>query len=168
MLLNGGDEESKTYDVQGVKEKLMEYRETEKEIDSQIERLERLQAKMYGVGSPQLSDMPKPTGVAGDRISGLIAQKDELESKIRKMINDHTDQRNRIESLVCKLRKADQKTVIRMRYLDGEKWCDISEVLFSSRDDYEGKEDNYLRTVGNIHGRALLNIAKLIDKENQG
>ncbi len=161
--MNGGETESRRYDVQGVKKWLSEYRETEHEIDNQIERLERLEAKMYGVGSPQLSDMPKAPGITGDRISGLIAQKEELEAEIRKTISEHSAMKDRIESLCKQLRKSDQRAVIRMRYLDGEKWVDITEMLFRNKEDYMERSDAYLRTVGNIHGRALLNIAKLLD-----
>ena len=156
--------ESNRYDVETVKNWLREYREIELDIENQIERLERLEAKIYGVGSSQLSDMPKARNPVGDRLAILLSQRDELEEDIRAMMASRDEQKAKIESLCKKLRRSDQKAVIRMRYLDGEKWTDITKMLFGKREDFEKREDSYLRTVGNIHGRALKNIAKQLNK----
>lgn len=158
--MNGAESEAKRYDIEAVKKWLKDYRENELDIENQIERLERLKAKIYGAGSSQLSDMPKSRSVAGDRLTIMLAQKEELIEDIKDRMAERDEQKEKIESVCKKLRKADQRAVIRMRYLDGEKWMEITKMLFRSREDFEDKEEAYLRTVGNIHGRALKNIAK--------
>ena len=51
--------EEKRYDVAAVKERLNEYREKERDIDNQIERLVRLVTKMSSVGAQTITDMPR-------------------------------------------------------------------------------------------------------------
>ena len=72
--------DEKRYDVAVVKERLKTYSENQRDIDNQIERLERLITKMNGVGAQTISDMPRAKGVVGDRIADMVSQKDDLES----------------------------------------------------------------------------------------
>ena len=147
-------------EVAYLKERLLTYTYNEREIDDQIERLERLKLKLYGTSSKELTDMPRAPSASLDRIADLEARKDELEQKIRDMINSQQAERDWIESKVCKLKNPDQRAVIRMRYLDSEKWVDVCELLFGGKEDFVGKEDSYLRRVMILHGKALLNIVK--------
>lgn len=149
-------------DAQGVKTRLQQYREREREIDNQIERLERLEAKLYGVGSPQLTDMPKASSPAGDKTVALIAQKEELDGLIRELVKEQTRERGWIEDILTGLTRSDEKAVIRVRYIDGEKWTEVSDLLFGSADDYEDKRDSYLRRTTKLHGQALMNMAREI------
>ena len=75
--------EEKRYDVAAVKERLNEYREKERDIDNQIERLVRLVTKMSSVRAQTITDMPRSQGTDGDRIGKLVAEKEELEADIR-------------------------------------------------------------------------------------
>ena len=54
--------EEKRYDVAAVKERLNEYREKERDIDNQIERLVRLVTKMSSVGAQTITECPDPRG----------------------------------------------------------------------------------------------------------
>ena len=51
--------EEKRYNVTAVKDRLNSYRENARDIDNEIERLERLISKMSGVGAQVISDMPR-------------------------------------------------------------------------------------------------------------
>ena len=82
--------EEKRYDVAAVKERLNEYREKERDIDNQIERLVRLITKMSSVGAQTITDMPRSPGSDGDSIGKLVAEKEELEADIR---SDEQDQK---------------------------------------------------------------------------
>ncbi len=82
--------EEKRYDVAAVKERLNEYREKERDIDNQIERLVRLVTKMSSVRAQTITDMPRSQGTDGDRIGKLVAEKEELEADIR---SDERDQK---------------------------------------------------------------------------
>ena len=51
--------EEKHYDVEAVKQRLIDLRDLRREIENQSERLERLETKLVGVGAQALTDMPK-------------------------------------------------------------------------------------------------------------
>lgn len=163
MNLNPMDD--KQYDVSAVKKRLNRYREKERDIDTQIERLERLESRLTGIGSPVISDMPKAHGAADDRLVNLIAEKDELESKIRLDIKAQNRSWHEIEDFLDMLTKSDEKAVIRVRYHDRESWSSVAKMLFGKRADYLEKEGSYLRRVHKLHGSALVNLARAIDSK---
>lgn len=49
--------EEKHYDVEAVKQRLIDLRDLRREIENQSERLERLETKLVGVGAQALTDM---------------------------------------------------------------------------------------------------------------
>lgn len=155
--------DEKRYDVAAVKERLKTYSENQRDIDNQIERLERLITKMNGVGAQTISDMPRAKGVVGDRIADMVSQKDDLERVIREAIEEQSREWKRIEKILNQLRKVDERAVIRMRYHDGEGWSEVTKMLFGRKDDFEEKEETYLRRIHKIHGAALLNMARMSD-----
>ncbi len=158
--------DEKRYDVDAVKRRLIRYREREKDIDNQIERLERLQMKMESVGSPVITDMPKTISPSHDRIADLVERKIELEDSIRNDVKFQSDERKFFENILKAIIKSDERAVIRMRYFDGARWDDVVDMMFGGKEDFLGKEDTYLRRVHKIHGTALLDIARYIE-ENQ-
>lgn len=155
-------ENKERYDTDAVKYRLIEYREREKDIDSQTERLDRLEVKIRSVGSPTLSDMPKSPSPPQDRTTALIADKIDLENDIRQAIAEQRKEKEAIETILRKLRHSEERAVIRMRYFDGASWNDVVDMLFGGKDDFLGKEDTYLRRTHKIHGSALLNMAIII------
>lgn len=155
--------EEKRYDVTAVKERLNEYREREREIDNQIERLVRLVSKMDGVGAQEITDMPRSPGSDGDRLGKLVAAKEELESDIRSDEEAQREEWKRIEAVLAKLKHSDERAVIRIRYHDRESWSAVAEIIFGTVDDYADREATYIRRVHKIHGSALLNMAKIME-----
>ncbi|MCD8105227.1 MAG: hypothetical protein LUF35_09565 [Lachnospiraceae bacterium] len=97
-----------------------------------------------------------------DRIGAVLAQKEELSGRIRSMIEAQTNLRHEIERCVGQLRSADEKAVILMRYVDNEKWADISQLLFGGKEDFLDREDSYLRRTSKIHKRALEDLAEIM------
>lgn len=156
--------DEKKYDVEAVKNRLVEYRERERDIDNQIERVEWLEMKMTSIGSPTISDMPKAASPSHDKIGSMIAQKEELETCIREDIKKQESERAEIEAILKKLKHSDERAVIRMRYFDGASWNDVVDMLFGAKNDFLGKEDTYLRRTHKIHGSALLNMAIYIEE----
>ena len=150
------------YDTDAVKYRLIEYRERAKDIESQTERLDRLEMKILSIGSPTLSDMPKSPSPPQDRTTALIADKIDLENDIRQAIAEQRREKEEIEIILRKLRHSEERAVIRMRYFDGASWNDVVDMLFGGKDDFLGKEDTYLRRTHKIHGSALLNMAIII------
>lgn len=155
--------EEKRYDVAAVKERLNEYREKERDIDNQIERLVRLVTKMSSVGAQTITDMPRSQGTDGDRIGKLVAEKEELEADIRSDERDQKEEWGKIEAILSKLKHSDERAVIRIRYHDRESWSTVAEVIFGNVEDYLDREGTYIRRVHKIHGSALLNMAKIME-----
>ena len=96
-------------DVGRVKDRLLGYRETEREIDNQIERIENFEDKMLRVSSPEISDMPRSPSPSFDKTDRMVARKLELEAKVRKLIEHQENERRWIESVLSKMDKANGK-----------------------------------------------------------
>lgn len=158
--------DEKRYDVEAVKARLYEYRDIAKEIDSQSERLERLKAKMYGVGAQAITDMPRTPSPDFDRTAGLIQQKEELEREIREAVERQRSEREYLEDVVKHLRRSEERTVIRVRYFDCANWNDVVDLMFGDSPDLLEKEDSYLRRVYKLHGQALYGMAKYIEEND--
>lgn len=154
--------------IKALKERLMDYRDREREIDNQIERIDNLRDKMLSIGSPELSDMPEPNGVARDRIGELIAHIDELERQVRDLIRFQGNEREWIEKKLTHLKKADDRACIRMRYIDVMSWPKVTLSLFGCNEDYMQRKDSYIRRTTKIHRRALAKMAEQITEGNGG
>ncbi|MCD8051276.1 MAG: hypothetical protein LUE89_06315 [Clostridiales bacterium] len=150
--------------TENVKQWLLRFLDGEHAIDVQIERLERLEARIEGTGSPNLDGMPRGSP-NHDRVASMLAQKEEFENKIRSMITAQADRRRMVEQYVDRLRKPDEKAVIEMRYLDGERWKDISQMLFGSKADFADREDSFLRRTTRLHERALINLVAVMGQD---
>jgi len=148
------------YDTNTVKEWLITYREKSRELFCQNERLERLEVRMVGVGAMTITDMPKAPSIQGDRLADLVSLKIELEESIGHGAEEQKLMRDRLEYVLGQIRSANERAVIRMRYIDGEHWDKISELLYANRDDYTDHAESYLRQVYREHGYALYHLAR--------
>ncbi len=154
-------------DIRALKERLMDYRERERDIDNQIERIENLDEKMRSLQSPELSGMPHAQNVINDRIGKMYAEKDELEHEIRDLIEFQSSEREWIKGILSHIKKADEKACIQIRYLDVESWGKVSLSLFGTNEDYQERRDSYIRRTTKLHGRALMDMAAYL-REQQG
>lgn len=155
------------YAVGAMKERLLRFRDMEREIDNQIERLERMESKMTAVGAQVLSDMPRSPSVSNDRMAGYVAQKELLENNIRNAIARQAEEKKAIEGMILQLKSSDERAVIRMRYFDRESWDAVCDMLFGGMEDYLGKEESYLRRVHKLHHAALVNMVVIEAKTDQ-
>lgn len=155
--------EEKQYNVQAVKDRLNAYRDGEREIENQTEALERLTTKLEGVGAQEITDMPRSPSPPTDRMSDLVAQKIEIESEIAEDVEEQRKERKFITGILRKLKSADERAIIRFRYLIGLSWDEVTDAMFGARTDYLGKEETYQRRVYRIHGAALLHMAEYIE-----
>lgn len=160
------------YDTAAIKDWLLEFREREKDIKWQLDRLDIIEMRLGSIGSPSISDTPKSSSPSQDRNAYMIAVKIDLENEIKEQQEKQRRTREEIEKIVHKLRKAEERSVIRARYLDcaffhGDKlsdWNDVSNMLFGDKSDFLEKEDSYLRRTHKIHGTALQNMARCIQE----
>ncbi len=153
---------AKGSEVASLKNRLKLYRENEREIDNQIERFENLTAKMYAVGSIEITDMPKAPSPAGDRLASLIGQKVELEKEIRDLISHQENERNWIRDVLKGIKSPDERAVIEMRYIDVESWTTVTKMLFGENEDFEDRFESYRRRTTQLHGSALVKMCSII------
>ncbi len=155
--------EPKKYTVDDVKEILRDYRDSEKDIDMQIERLDRIEMKLKSIGSPSLSGMPRDPSPSNSRMADMIATKIDLENEIKRSVEELKAKRKSIESIISKLRHSEERAVIRLRYIDGMGWDEVLDVLFGGKSDFLDKEESYNRRMYMIHGSALSNMAHVLN-----
>jgi len=154
--------DEKQYDAEAVKSRLIEYREAERELDNQIERLQYLTYKMTSISSQAFTDMPKAPSASHDRIAEIVGRKEELEDIVKQMIQSQTEVRERIDKILKRSCRPDEKAAIRMRYFDRMEWEEITKMLFGSKDDFEEKEATYLRRAHRAHRSGLEHMAAYI------
>ncbi len=153
-----------------VKLRLLQFRDRENDLRVLFDRLDIIEMQMKSVTSPTLSDMPNSKSPFRDRTSYMVAVKVDLEKEIQQLQEDQYHIRNDIETILKKLKKAEERAVIRSRYLDCSfyhedrlcDWNDVNNTLFGDRDDFLEKEESYLRRIHKIHSAALLNLSKLL------
>lgn len=147
------------------KKRLTAFKDLRQSIDYKTERLAMMEEKLGSIGSPQISDMPKAPSYGGnDRMIDAIARKMDLEQEIQQDIAKERAEYEAIMLITAAMTKPDERTVIQLRYLDGAKWKEIADVLYSQRDDYEMKQDDYLRQTFRKHNTALLSFAAAEDE----
>ena len=94
----------------------------------------------------------------------MVERKMELEEQIDRLKAEEKQERNAIEGLILQLSDPDERAVIRLRYFDRADWESTCGVLFGDRRDYVDRVDAYQNRTYKIHGRALLNLAAVLDE----
>jgi len=148
-----------------VKGWLRTYPEKLSDIRNMQSQLERMEDKLSSIGSSKLSDMPKTPSKATDKEAELIVQKIDLEREIEQEQANVHQLRLEIEKVMACLKKANERAVIRARYLCEENWNDIAFILFGAKEDFLDKEDSYQRRAYKIHGDALEALALIIPSD---
>ena len=120
----------------------------------------------YGEPSgPNLSGMPHSGGIS-DPTGAAVQRKEELETRIKRKQEQAAAERATIEDTTERIADPDERLVIQMRYIDFAAWPDIAFALFGKLSDYIEKMESYERRTSRIHGRALVNVAKLDKQTN--
>ena len=134
------------------------YRDMNREIDLQIERLEQLEAKAGSPSTPNLSGMPKGSSFQHDRIA-------DLRSEIDSLIAERDAEQKALEALIRRLPNADRRLVLRLRYLDSEDWEDVLFIAYGGKPDFNEKYDNYKQRVFRHHKQALTELEAISENE---
>ena len=144
-----------------MKQWLFDYRLLSKEIANEMERLDSLENRLYGMSSPSFNGMPHSSSPVYDKMTDMIQRKENLEDKIQGLITRKNTEGQEIEAMSESLRNPDERAVILMRYIDLEEWEDVQFMLYGSRSDYEEKFDNYRQRMFRLHSAAIEKLAEL-------
>ena len=131
------------------------YKDLNREIDLQIERLEQMEAKAGSPSTPNLSGMPKSSSFQHDRMADAVARIADLRSEIDSLIAERDAEQKALEALIRRLPNADRRLVLRLRYLDSEEWEDVVFIAYGGKPDFNEKYDNYKQRVFRHHKQAL-------------
>lgn len=141
------------------------YRDLNREIDLQIERLEQMEAKAGSPSTPNLSGMPKGSSFQHDRIADTVARIADLRSEIDSLIAERDAEQKALEALIRRLPNADRRLVLRLRYLDSEDWEDVLFIAYGGKPDFNEKYDNYKQRVFRHHKQALTELEAISENE---
>lgn len=142
--------------TQRIKDRLAAYTAMLRDIDNQLERLDRMEMTMASPPGPDLTGMPRGSGTPSDRTGMMVERKMELEEQIDRLKAEEKQERNAIEGLILQLSDPDERAVIRLRYFDRADWESTCGVLFGDRRDYVDRVDAYPGSMVMIHGVAGL------------
>lgn len=153
---------SEVDEMKKMKQRLIEYKELNADIENSIERLERLEEKMYSISPQMFSDIPRGSVSSNNKFLNLIEKKDELERKIRTLIEKRDTESMLLEKIVDSLKKSNEKAVIYLRYFDDEEWEKIIEMLFGDCKNFERNYDCYRQKVFRLHSSAIANMSQIV------
>lgn len=141
------------------------YKDLNREIDLQIERLEQMEAKAGSPSTPNLSGMPKGSSFQHDRMAAVVARIADLRSEIDALIEQRDKEQQALDSLIRRLQSPDKRLVLRLRYLDSEEWDDVIFIAYGGKPDFNEKYDNYKQRVFRHHKQALTELETISEHE---
>lgn len=159
--------EEKQNAIEAVISWLEQYRENEEEIDGQLERLERLESRMQGISAQVLTGMPRSPSASTDRMADMLSQKEDLEQTINDAVLLQKTERVKIEAVLKRSCKPEEKSVIRMRYIDKSEWKDVMYMLYGGKQDFLDREDSYERRMYRKRDSALQKMARYLEETGQ-
>lgn len=131
-----------------VKEKLKEYGEVKKEYDLQLMRYMEKKEKLYEPKTPSSGDGGTGTR-EGEHLSDALSELQEMEEEILKLKEVKREKRMTVQELIEKLPKAEERSIMRLRYFDGKSWDDIAKTMYNECD------ETFIRKLHRAHGRAI-------------
>ena len=141
------------------------YKDLNREIDLQIERLEQMEAKAGSPSTPNLSGMPKGSSFQHDRMAAAVARIADLRSEIDALIEQRDKEQQALDSLIRRLQSPDKRLVLRLRYLDSEEWDDVIFIAYGGKSDFNEKYDSYKQRVFRHHKQALTELEAISENE---
>lgn len=158
---NDAEEFKEKYEA--IRKWLEEYREFESDVKYSLGRLDQHEARMTSIGSPVISDMPKASGRIGDRTSELVARKLELEEEVDDAVLLRNERRKEMKEIIKHLKKANERIVLKLRYIDLLNVYDTADMLYGDNDDFLDRDYTYMRRAQEIQRSALENLVRYLD-----
>ncbi|MBD5469224.1 MAG: DUF1492 domain-containing protein [Lachnospiraceae bacterium] len=150
-----------------IKRRLQDYTERRRDFENENERYIRLYQAAHSPKTPRFDAIRKGSpdkDLMGNQVAELIEMEKDLKSEQEAII----EERKQLQRLIKKLKKADERAVIRMKYLDGMDWVDIAAALYRKQKDYKVAEQAYLDKAYKLHGAALLSLSIVLNGTRKG
>lgn len=148
-----------------IKDWLRRYQEAVRDSEAIDGIVANARAKAEAAKASRLDGMPHATGYDEDSMGAALARIDGLEREAQEARAHAVALYREIDAAIKQITGPgwpDMRAVLRVRYLDLERWEGVAEVLFGQRDDYEERSDSFLRRVHKIHSAALAALAEFV------
>lgn len=150
-----------------IKALLEAYTKLQKRIDNTEKRIECLEITMGAPSTPSYSGMPSGGRGNSSKVERDLIKKEELEEKLGDLYAEENRRREEIESMIERMEKPDEQTVIEMHYIDGAKWWPICAALYENEYDYDENPKRYLKRTFKLHGSALQTLARIYNENRK-
>lgn len=136
------------------------------DIRNQTERYNEMIAGLGTVGAPELKLVPNGPPKPGDKIGAILVRVEKIRTELETMEARRYEFEDRLETVLGRLSKPDEKNVIRLRYIDCKSWREITIRIYSGRgvkvtsDNAEACE----HVTQSIHGAALAHIVEVCEE----
>lgn len=125
----------------------------DEQINSMLNEITDLREKATSIGSFDTANEHVSKSASGDAsYTAIINKIADIESKINDKINVLLDVKSSINSAIDSVDDADERLILRYRYINYYDWQTISTLMHYSE-----------RHVYRIHGNALLNVKRVIE-----
>lgn len=144
------------YSSQGdaVREWLEGYRREESELDELIDRVRELRGSATSIRAQEITDMPKGKG-SDDPLCDYVIQLERLEGNMERRLELHERDREALVDLTRKIKRKEDKEVIKCRYLFGMEWAEIRFRIYGRQKEYAVHQERYDRRMYRAHNRAI-------------
>lgn len=157
-------------DVQYIKDRLIEIRNSAEEIRTLQDLIDRYQDRLEALGAVNITDMPRNPSPDHDKITVALAEKMKLEEELEQVLGERKNGLEQVRRILKKMRDPKERAVIRYAYLywsPEDRWEDISFQIFHERRDYTDRLDTYLRRTYAIHQKALEHMVDIANREQR-
>lgn len=143
------------------REYLERYKALRKEIEMEQDRFLAISEKTLGLSRGIGDGMPRGNTKDKDALGLNVGIKDEIEKKLKAALKNERGMRECIEvGIQCKLDDAQQRQVVRLRYIDCLEWSEVRYLMFGKKRDFYDEEEKYSRRTFRIHKKALEKLGK--------
>lgn len=143
---------------------LYAFRDRYYEIDAADDMVQTLLQRSKTPSARNDNPKVRTSNALVDKMSMYVNQLDAARARLQKLVEQQNRDREIIERALERLRPAIQRDVIRYRYLMCLKWDDVNQHMHGHLDDFEDREESYLRRATKAHGAALKKLDTIIEE----
>lgn len=157
-----------TQSTEAVKNWLWKLREAVTDAELAEERLDYLRNRVEAPRGTNLDGMPHAGSFTEDKIGDLVARIEDLTAENAQLWKRVGELRREREAAIRRIGGrgyAELRAVLRLRYIDGERWNDLCFVLYGGKEDFNEREDSYLHRAYKLHGKALYELSQIVPLE---
>ena len=144
-----------------VKDWLCAYRAEEQKINGLIEEIRELRSRIMSIGAQEITDMPRAPFVAGDELAEYVIKLEALESRLDRDAKVHEKDRSIIMDLAVKLKRRDEREIIKQRYIFACEWSEVLSRVYRYGKDFAVKQEAYRRKMYRAHESALEELGRM-------